>query len=219
MPEFTRNFRDILETRKIARAHRDEEDDQWLLDDEGVENFNYFFKNVLFGKKLEDIVRTLRESKGNVAALNVFGGTKVLEDLEIDSGFAIKLKQKRAPEKGSKVIEGDVLSKATWREIPDNLDLVLSMGRGALYDLPDNANIFYFLINTIWNKMNASGSIALFQVPRWMKSDFESWAKKVSESGVQINYSLTHADDSDKDTYYAVLLLKDEESPVQLPSV
>ncbi|NCN44978.1 MAG: hypothetical protein COU63_00145 [Candidatus Pacebacteria bacterium CG10_big_fil_rev_8_21_14_0_10_36_11] len=114
-------------------------------------------------------------------------------------------------------IERDLLDKETWSQIQNNLDLVLAMPRGALYDLPDSLDSLYFLINNIWAKMNKNGSMALLQIPFFLKKEFLAWYKIVRSKNVSITYSIENTEDTDKDTYIAVCLVKKEDDPDNLP--
>lgn len=216
---FAENFYALLEAKRSTKSYLDEKDDEWSFDDEGVDKFDYFFRVLLNGRKLEDVVAALKKSRGEVHAANLFGGTKALEDLGVDEGCAVRLKKQRQPNEGFEVIEGSLLDKKTWAKIPADLDLIISMPRGALYHLPDSPDFCYFLMNSAWQKMKAEGSVALFQVPRWLSDVFVEWAKVMEDKGIHLSYTLTELDDTDKDTYFAVMLVRDANSPQALPAI
>lgn len=208
---------ELLDARRGTRDHLRKRGDSWKFDEESADEFDSFFEDLLNGSSIRDIADKIRQKKGRLKAVNILGGGQVLRDIQADFATAVRLEAPREKD-GVNYISGDLLQKKTWQKIPDNQDFILSMGRGGLYGLTDNPDVLYFLANNMWSKMSSEGSIALFQVPHWMGSDFEPWIKEVSlTDGIAVRWKLKASNDGDH--YYAVLLVRSSNAPRSLPTL
>lgn len=210
-------FSDIYEARKGTRDHLRKRGDTWNFDDESKVEFDNFFGDLLNGLSIDGLAALIKKRKGRLNAINFLGGGQVLIDINADSATAVRLASPQESN-GIKYVSGNLLQNKTWRDIPDDQDLLLSMGRAGLYGLTDNPHVLYFLVNKAWSKMSSDGSLALFQIPRTMKDSFEPWIKLVSQTpGIEAQWKLKKANDGD--IYYAVLLIRGIDAPDQLPTL
>lgn len=164
------------------------------------------------------MVDRFRQSGREPIVVNFFGGTKVLEDLGVVKGTSVRLENKKDDEKYD-VISGDLISKKIWDDIPDNIDIALSMPRGGLYHIPDSPDVAYFLLNNVWNKLNPESGIFLFQALFFNADQFLQWADQFNGvDGVRIFYNVVE-DVNDTDKYIAVGLYRLPGAPQDLPKI
>lgn len=212
------NYEEIKRTKKELRDYLEENGDNWKFDEESLAIFDEFFSTVTGGMSIQDMVDRFRQSGREPIVVNFFGGTKVLEDLGVVKGTSVRLENKKDDEKYD-VISGDLISKKIWDDIPDNIDIALSMPRGGLYHIPDSPDVAYFLLNNVWNKLNPESGIFLFQALFFNADQFLLWADQFNGvDGVRIFYNVVE-DVNDTDKYIAVGLYRLPGAPQDLPKI
>ncbi|MBP7700764.1 hypothetical protein KA111_01720 [Candidatus Woesebacteria bacterium] len=202
---------------RLRRELRKPEVDNWGFDEASLDAYELFFSSVLGGITIKELVKAIKDRKGEVSVANILGGTTVLEELDVDKGYAIRLGQKKDNIKPNiNPIYGDVLSKKTWAKLPNNLDFIISMGKGAYFKIPEDPGIWLWLLNQCWNKLSPNG-IMLLQAPMFLSEEIgliqKKWAGVI---GVSLSVKYHENDAEDHDAYFEILITKGEEAPENL---
>ena len=179
------HFTEVLMARRENKERAIE--DKWTFDytkPGGPHAYEVTFQEII-DQPWKDFLIEQKEKQGSTAGLDFMGGGSCFDNLPIDKKLAIRLLDKIA--KGLykpllrnklnevEVIEGDVLSKNTWRKVSAwseketqgrGFDLILSRPIGGLMEaIPRNIDVHYFLIEKLWELLNKDNGILYTQLP------------------------------------------------------
>lgn len=218
---------EILQSRKDSqaatvgeKAHSGREKGFWSWDNEHLADFDDFFQPIL-NKPIETLIEEYKDSHPETYIMNLMGGVQLLRELKPSRGVAIRLSDTRTEDEMTDdinhnlyVIKGDILSKSLWRRIPAEQDFIFSMPQGALYSIPINENMYYFLINEIWKKLREGGTMFV-QGPNFAVSWLEEWIPILNKNlGIDAKYAPSQSHNID---YVALSVVKSYDYPAHLP--
>ncbi len=194
--------------------------ENWKWDEDPLTKFNDFFEPLLPEGSIEEM---LRQKGSEPRATNFLGGLTVLRDLGVQEGTAVRLTDSRDEEereqdyqKKLNIITGDVLSKDTLNRLPKEQDLILSMGQGALINLPLDKDYYYFITNRLYENLSPKGTLIL-QAPSATARLIRPWVERINkEIGLQASY-FSH----DQSGLYSAIRIDriSEEFPKALPTI
>lgn len=219
---------EMIQSRKESKQVVAEEKAQkgqgevWNFDNEHLSAFDSFFSPVS-NKPISQLIKEYKSSHQGTNIVNLMGGVQLLRDLKPTKGIAVRLADTRTdPEikddvgQGIYTITGDVLSKSLWKRIPNGQSFIFSMPEAALYLIPINENIYYFLLNEIWKKL-ADGGTMFIQAPSFVKPWLDKWIPVLNNnSGMKVECAPSTSQNLD---YLALKMAKLPGHPTNLPSL
>lgn len=211
---------EVLESRRATNAKLKESGDTWNYDNLGLHEYNGYFQPYI-GQSIVELRDSIMKRKGKVKIANIMGGTKILRELDAKEGYALRLednrskKTKRADrEKRIVLATGNITSKKTLKDIPNDIDILLCMPAGAWEFLPMSRDFFYLLGSTAVEKL-AVGGTALIQLPLIADEWMQGYVKRAENvPGLELNY---HGKDSAG--VQTILIIHKTKPGVQLPVV
>ncbi len=215
--EIVQSRRDSKQSSKGEFEQQETGKDYWAFDNEHLSDFENFFGPVL-DKSIIQLVGEYRNRNQGINVLNL----QLLRELSPTKGVAVRLtdtrkdqEKKEDIDKGIYVISGDVLTRSIWKKIPANQDFIFCMPQGALYSIPIDKNIYFFLVNEAWKKLAVNGTL-LIQGPNFTKKWVDEWRTHLKNQGIEIEYMLSTSRNID---YLALKMVRPSNAPTMLPPV
>lgn len=166
--------------------------DKWNADytqPDSNDSYEITFQNII-DSPWEDFLIEQKEKQGATAAMDFMGGGSCFDKLPIDKKLAVRLLDKLrtlnedgkslySPPPESKVrevevISGNVLSRKTWKKVfawseketeGRGVDLILSRPVAGLAFITKSIDVYYFLIEKLWELLNKNGGTLYTQLP------------------------------------------------------
>lgn len=211
-------FSEVLQSRHAVRTRLQQEGDSWNHDNLTLAQYNSYFKPYI-GNTIDGIVTHMQSRKSKITAVNLMGGTRVLRDLDVARSYAFRLTDDRNLEikaedqkKNITLVPGDILSKATLKMVPNEIDILLCMPEGGGEFLPMLPDLFYYFGKSLLDKMSVGG-IAMIQLPLSSNSWMVDYSTVVTErNGLSFKYF-----PKDEKGIQSVLIMEKRNSQARLP--
>ena len=169
-------YRDLREARRIAQEQGERERNSrqrtgWDYYNSSIQSYEDSFRDVVPTSIQDSIKHRKAQGLPNIV-LDLMSPGGTLRDLDIDSGFAVTLGDRRSDtikkadeRKGIDVIEADILTKRCWKEIREWLDekhvkgfsLILCRPLMGATIIPKDLDLAYFLLNQAWMLLDTGG--------------------------------------------------------------
>lgn len=198
----------------------------WLYYGLGLEDYQGHLLPCWSDERITDHVNDLLSKKKKAYVLDLAGPGQPLREMRLTGGLAVTLGDGRSEEMRNidnsnniSVLEGDILSKSTWKSIKKWLhfqkspgfDLILCNPVGGFTYFPCDMNLFYYLGQQAWDLLSSHyGEIYSEIPPIFLDTEdelFESWLVQLEEE-CNIENSCTR---------HSFKMIRSPESPSLLP--
>ncbi|MCB9798236.1 hypothetical protein H6758_00755 [Candidatus Nomurabacteria bacterium] len=201
-------LRDALKNANaMARTEADRDEiGGWKYYDSPLYQYEASFRELLPPGGLREVAEALKEEIGEVHVLDLLASTGTMQSLAeqvaIDSSLAVSLTDTRdesQKNRDHKVhidhIADNVVSPRAWRSIdawmqeniPDGgFQLIMCRPRGGLRSIPKDTEVYYYLLNQIYRRMDRRGAQAYLELDEQIVATSGlhldiSWQKRMNE--------------------------------------
>lgn len=185
--------KETLNFQGIERAHKRVSTVMpWALYNQGLKGYTDVLLDETSPYTLDETVKFKIQEGKPAYAMDLAGPGRVLREMPVTGGLAVTLADKRFDfereyddEHDISTLEGDVLSKSTWTQISEWLqrhnspgfDLVLCAPIAGFMHFPEDLNLYYYLTQKVWERLNPDEGILYGEVPfNFLREPVRKWA-------------------------------------------